>query len=744
MRTFIMALGVLLVVPMTARAQTVDLVVEGQAKAVIVALPTEGTGRRGFVADDMAAAQTLVTWIEWITGVRLPVVEQVPAEDQPAIVVGRAAIQAGLSLDDIKSESSEGLKVVIRGRHVLLAGQNEVSTVRAACRLLESLGCRFLFDHPLGQVHPRTGTLRVADVSVSEKPGTLSRRIWGSSWNSATLWGIWNGAGGLTMNTRHAWSGYIDKEWFNDHPELFALRAGERKAGGWVCTTNAELTRRFAANVAQAIADGDTSPSVSPPDGVAYCECQACTALDDPDTIEPSSGRVAVTNRYLHFLNDVATQVAARYPDSLLNFYVYADYTQAPSKGLKAHPNLVPWIAPIRYSRHHRIGHPLSSSMIQFKQMLDGWDSASNRFAYRGYNLILAECYVPFSKISIWAHDIPYLASRGCVAFNLETLNSWYLYAPHVYQSIRLAYDPNLNSADLMHDYYRHLVGAEAASMVAQYWQEVDDAYNGLATQAGSFYVIPHVFTPERNERWMDLLQKAHAAASEERQKQCVEMFIEGLTNAVQYMALRNLINQGDIPGMTSLYQQMVDRATTAQKEKRWANHYTIGYLERFVGKNLRMSAQAAGAPHRLVAVLPDQWRFRTDPGDEGVAGNWMSPDHADGDWRMVKTFGDTLDGQGLPDEKTVLWYRTKLTVPEVPAKSTLVFFEIDGVSTVYVNGKEVGGGEKARIGFEVDVTGALRAGENTVAVRVDHSRITELFLGGIIRPVYLVAKSEP
>lgn len=33
------------------------------------------------------------------------------------------------------------------------------------------------------------------------------------------------------------------------------------------------------------------------------------------------------------------------------------------------------------------------------------------------------------------------------------------------------------------------------------------------------------------------------------------------------------------------------------------------------------------------------------------------------------------------------------------------------------------------------------KTGQNVIAVRVDHSSITELFLGGIIRPVLLIKK---
>jgi hypothetical protein len=38
-----------------------------------------------------------------------------------------------------------------------------------------------------------------------------------------------------------------------------------------------------------------------------------------------------------------------------------------------------------------------------------------------------------------------------------------------------------------------------------------------------------------------------------------------------------------------------------------------------------------------------------------------------------------------------------------------------------------------------VPLGAAARPGENLVALRVDHSRITELALGGLLRPVLLV-----
>jgi hypothetical protein len=45
------------------------------------------------------------------------------------------------------------------------------------------------------------------------------------------------------------------------------------------------------------------------------------------------------------------------------------------------------------------------------------------------------------------------------------------------------------------------------------------------------------------------------------------------------------------------------------------------------------------------------------------------------------------------------------------------------------------------RVFFEVDVTSAVKPGDNLLAVRVDNRKITDLFRGGILRPVALIAR---
>jgi hypothetical protein len=277
-----------------------------------------------FECNDQTAAKVLADWIEKMTDARLEIVSYVPS-GRPAIYVGAAAVDAGLNLSDIKSPTKEGLRIISDGSSkILIGGQNATSTVKAVCRFLEELGCRYFMDNALGEVYPSEKTITVGRLSITEKPGLMVRQIWGSQWTRQSLWKVWNGAGGLAMDTGHAWGKYVDERLFETHPEYFALRDGKRRKGDWYCTSNPELRKIFAQGV---ISTGAHNPSVSAPDGTGYCQCDKCRAQDDPNNIEPSSGRPSVANRYADFLDEVAREVAKVHSDWLLSFYCYADYT---------------------------------------------------------------------------------------------------------------------------------------------------------------------------------------------------------------------------------------------------------------------------------------------------------------------------------------------------------------------------------------------------------------------------------
>ena len=738
----------------SAKGDGLNIVKNHRAVAVIVRQEVvetltqkqEQKGRKkragGFDCNDQMAARVLADWIEKITDVRLEIVSQAP-KSRPAIYVGAAAVKAGLGLNDIDSPTKEGFRIISDGRtKILIGGQNGTSTVKAACRFLEELGCRYFMDNALGEVYPSKKTVTVGRLNITEKPGFMLRSIWGSKWTGQNLWKIWNGAGGLPMATGHAWGKYVDKSLFASHPEYFALRDGRRKIGDWYCTSNPELRKIFAQGV---ISKGRYNPSVSPPDGTGYCRCDICRSQDDPKNIEPSSGRPSVTNRYMDFLDDVARQVARVHPDWLLSFYCYADYTQPPTLNRKLSLNLVAWIAPLRYSRCHRIANPNSSSRMQLVEVIDGWSKAANHIAYRTYNFNCAECLVPFSKLSIWKHDIPYLKNKGCIGINLESLVNWEIYGPHLYQSIRLAYNPQANSDAMMDDYFMKFYGPKAGPFMKQYWLSIDKAFSDMKCESGSFFALHLVYTPQFLDELEGLVKKASFAAKGDKAYSArVAMTAQGLKNAVQYIEIRDAMNKGNFASAKKIYDELYAR-NEAELNKGYGNHYTLNYLKRFLGEHVAAGAEAIDVPNKVLQVLPDRMKLMYDREVKGVEKGYHKPGFDDSSWKKVATYSNTLNAQGLPDIKSILWFRTSINVPRRHGQLSLFFTEVDGYAVnIYINGHEVAslGRQARRKPFEVDITDAVRPGENIMAVKVDHRKITELFLGGIIRPVLLIEKA--
>ena len=759
-----------LVAALPSPSPAVEIVKDGRPTATIVAAvpwtaPAEPVGRggkkRAARRDEMseaAAVRVLVDWVRKITDAELPVAAA--PGDGPAIYVGQAAIAAGLRLDDIASPSHEGLRIVIDGSRILIAGQNDGATLKAVCRFLELLGCRYFMDGPLGEVFPRTRTLAVGPQTITERPGLLYRNPKGPSWG-ASLWKAWNGAGGDQINHAHAWGRYVPPSLFKDHPEWFAMgKDGQRREGGWLCTSNGDLRKYFAEQVIAAIEKGARNPSLSPTDGTGYCQCPACKAQDDPRVIEPSSGLVAVSRRYADFFDDVGRRVAQACPDAILSFYCYADYTQPPDLGRRLSPNLCAFMAPIRYCRLHAIGDPQCPSRLQQVEMIEGWARLASKLGYYNYMYNLADATLPMFKFTACKKDFPYLSRRGLTAMTLEVLSNWHIYGPQIYLGLRLAYDPAADADALMEDYWSRFYGPAAAPMKA-YWMGIDAAQQGLACHTGSFHGLQLIYTPGfLSSCEARLAQAAEAAKADAACAERVALAAEGLASARAYRSMCDAMARGDFAAARRVYDGLIARLEALAAKGGCNREYGTAYLERFLGKILSAGAAATAPPAKVLQVLPDRWRLEYDPQDEGRTKGFAKAEFDDTAWKGAATYSSTLDAQGL-ERTTILWYRAAFDVPAAHGGLALFVAEVDGWTEVYVNGVRLAapppaparGGrapDPAREGqarpctpFEVDVTDAVRPGRNVVALRVDHSRITELFRGGILRPVLLIEKGD-
>lgn len=733
-----------------AKGPTLTIVQDGQPAATIVA-----------AAEDKQAATLLQEWVKLMSGATLPIAAAPAAEVN--IYVGQAAVDAGLSLADINSRSKEGQRVKCDGKHIYIAGQSKGATFHAVARFLEEqFGCRYFDTTAFGRVYPEMKTLKAITMDFKEAPTFLYRTIWGAEgafggyqgMTGRGAWRWWVGEGGNSVPMGHSWN-VLPKGEFAKHPDWYRMdENGQRVDGPWYNLGNPEFRKRFIEWALQLSANGTKPISLSPPDDYREDFSPEAKKYDNPDIIDPTSGRVSMTDRFLGMANEAALAMYQANPDPniLHGFYAYSDYTLPPTKPelQKLAPNLCIWIAPIRFTRYHPIGSPNSPSARDLKAIIEGWSKCAASLGYRTYNYNLAEVMTPFSKISTWAHDIPYLYRNKFIGVNYESFDEWELYGPHLYLSMKLAYDPTQDPWEIMADYWDKSYGP-AAEVMEKYWMEIDSAFINLRTDTGSIHALPYVYTPERLKRLGEYLTEAERLVKgnpilEGR----VELSRRGYQRAVFWRTWYDAMNRGDIDAAG---QTLIDwTAFVDESRKRGhANLYSKTYLQRFVGNNTwrawDLLHPKQGNPAKVIAVLPDVWKTATrdDLDAAGVKGNPVDPNFNDAGWKAIKTYTETRNAQGLPEYFGEMWYRTTFTAPKSSPNLLLHFAKADQFVTLYIDGKQVNEKEVGAFrGATIDVTGFLQPGKTQqITVLVRHVPLPEMYLGGLVMPIYLLEKGE-
>ena len=218
-----------------------------------------------------------------------------------------------------------------------------------------------------------------------------------------------------------------------------------------------------------------------------------------------------------------------------------------------------------------------------------------------------------------------------------------------------------------------------------------------------------------------------------------------------------------------------------------------LGALDRRVASVLHRTVVCAavsvsatvcmGAPGVDSISLPPLWQVKLDPGEAGVREKWFSRTPGDGegeDWQSISTHRWLgWDKQGMPEHVGFAWYRTREHLPETsegdwqeteigrywaddyvgigwyrrafdsPAipedgAAFLHFGAVDESCWVWINGIFVGSHDIGPDGwdkpFRLEITEALRPGENHIAVRAENVA----YAGGIWQPVTLELYAPP
>ncbi|MCC6498131.1 MAG: DUF4838 domain-containing protein [Propionibacteriaceae bacterium] len=766
-----LALAALAAILFTESAMAdVTLVVDGKARCVVVAAPdvmaADKTLKQPFTFLQQEAeeqrrrlresAKDLAHYLGKLSGATVEVVTDSPqpGDDRVPLYVGAPA-EKRFGPPGKKAPYKQGFRMVVAPKGVGLLGESDLAASYAVYELLDRLGCRWYMPSDLGEVLPRMTTIRLKEIDFSSAPATIYRGIWYADADYMRR----NRHGGFKLIAGHALEGYVTKEDREKHPEWRADIKGKPHPVR-LKMSSPTLPNAIAKTILGRIAQEQRpSYSLSPYDGSVWDDTKADQALD-ADDFDPTFQGISMTDRLLVLCNRVVEQVTAKHPDVYFGLLAYARYTRPPGRE-KVHPNIVPQIAPITYSR----AHPMTDNRVPgnkaLRYVVEGWGKKARMTSIYFYGWFLAEPSAPNPMLTKWGTDVPFVLANNSRFWQPETQPNFETSMHCLYMGCRLAWDSSLKPQDVYDEINTRFYGAAAREMTA-YWQFIDDVWVKTPEYSGCGFGYLRRWTPERMAQARKLIDAATAACETDVEKRRVRLADDSLRLFELFMKLRHDQAEGRFATLadgaaawqklsTELGEKYGDQWCFTRRRK-GARSLGASYFASFYQKTYDDASRIARDFRILTEPPLRTFRYQPDPELKGEADGWAKADFADASWKTTDVAVDTWSSIGFHDYFKSMWYRTTVAVPPVPTgkKVRLWIGSTDGTAKVFVNGKHIPyvdpqgkkSGDVAKgycEPFSFDVTNAIKPGaRNTIAILCTRTFFNELGTGGLLAPVML------
>lgn len=799
LKLFLPMLVAVMVAPASA---DVVLVREGRPNAVIVVAQEAVQAIPGLTpekadpttpADKVAwAARDLQTYIEKMSGAKLPIVgDDAPVPAGARVLVGRSKLTGAYNakipsgLTNLRNE--EGYAILTDGNTLVLAGNDASAyhgTEYSVSFFLHRLGVRWYMPGDFGEVIPRRPTITVNNISEVSRPD-FKMRNWWTSWMARDLvpteirWKIHNG---MNVNALIAIPGdssvrsVLPPEKEKDNPEYSEVFA--RDAAGkvypYMPNLSSEKSVQYAADVIKKHFRANpeaTSYGIGADDGLPrdFSPGTSSLHLNFPSMLglfnDAAGG--STTEEWMLWVQRVAAEVYKEFPNHFITTNGYAN-RDTPPIGITPDPKIWIMFAAIWSDTYHAYDNPKSWMAQRQYNMLKDWTSMYNNvymYDYMYYNLVGGGAPpIPLARRHM--RNMPLLKKLGVVGFSNEgrTVRGESGVLP-TYLMARMMWDADLNAQALMAEFFRNWYGPAAAPAQA-YWDEMESAIENSIWSGNDDHMLSLTYTPALINRLEVHLKRAEALAKG-NQWAAQRVLADRVTfdHLLAYKAMERAEAKADFSNAARQAQRMVDirKPATALSRFYWdpspTAHPEVGEAEGFyywgavARRNYyqKMADLTTGKTGDMVAVLPEQAKFRIDPRDEGRFDGWYRPGFNDRDWQNALTTrpffaqGQHLDEKGFP-YMGALWYRLDVQVP-ASAKGKTVKLYCPAAETeawVWVNGKFVGHRPyiEAYIRpapIDMDVTNALIPGQkNSVVVRMHTNYMPSQMATGLVSRLFL------
>jgi len=763
-------------------AAGVVLVKDGKPQAtIIVAKAALEPAKNDLPAQKAAAAaHDVQEYVRKMSGAELPMAGDDASPAGAWVLVGRSklaeAFEADIPAGLTPSRREEGFIIEAKGDRLLLAGNDAGpyhGTEYAVAELLERLGVRWFMPGEFGEVVPALSDIEVADRTVRQKPDFLQRNWWvHTTTEMADLEARWKIHNKMNPDAMFAMPGdgssrnfAADAARAAKEPDLFARNADGSVNPYLPNLTNPEAVR-IAADKMKAMFRSHPdmgSAGIAPDDGLPRDF--------SPETVKHNQGFVDLLGRegvdkelsaseeWIGFVNGMAREVRQEFPDRVVTTNGYAN-RNLPPEGVAVEPNVSIMFAAIWSDTLHAYDEEKSWQMVRQGQMLRRWCGLSDKVWIYGYNhTMLASALTPVPTTRKLARDFPLLKKWGVVGFNDEARNQWAECGISTkYVRARLEWDANANVDSLLDDYFARWYGP-AAKPARRFWDAIEETIEQTPYLGHEDRIMPYVYTPAMMKACESALKEAEASAGSERDRLHVRVDRLIFEHLKDYMAMSAAEWAGDFASAAKDADAMMERRKelcainpffVLDNEKRYdAGIWYWGVLER-AAYYRKLADLTGGKTGDLVALLPEEMAFRTDPNDEGRFSGWQEPAWDSSLWQHIKTTQPFysqgyLSPEGYP-YTGYLWYRADVDVPANAAGKPIAFYApvVETEAWLWVNGRYIGH-RPYREAYErpnemdADVTAAIKPGQrNVIALRVATGLARAQAAGGLCSRAFL------
>jgi hypothetical protein len=512
------------------------------------------------------AAVTLAEYIEKISGQRPAVLDGAPMPlPERAIWVGvQPAVMTLFPKTDFDFNHAEETLIAAGEKHLVIAGrdrwlpghmeakgrlamktdiQQEYGTANAVYSFLqEQLGVRWLWPGEEDVI--QNERIAIAPMEhryhpqIRSRAGLLVRTSLGDNKESAEeLWARFQRVqlDSMDMSGGHGFGDWWDK-YGAAHPDYFAAAPdGSRKAvkpsvsNTKLCASNPRVWQQWLEDISIKVRADPLLRviNVSPNDGYTsgHCTCTNCLAWDHPDGEKMEWGfgggvkyqGVSQTDRDVRFANTLARMLKERFPDRELFVQLNAyGLARNPPIGIKPDDNVI--ISSVA-NFHLRSPADRKLSMSQHA----GWAKVSKHLMWRpnlGSPAGLS-WGMPDVAMTQAGEDFRFAADTHCLGLYFDLFwQHWANQGPHYYGLAHLAWNPQVDVASVMDDYYERGFGPAEADVKA-YWQLLERTRMDFVAEEPSrhrAFDLPKKYTPElfaQAQAHLDAAAKKLAAADE-------------------------------------------------------------------------------------------------------------------------------------------------------------------------------------------------------------------------------------